>query len=255
MRSSREERDEQDSAPAALAAEAFDPEQAARRREMVEKQIRRRGIHDERVLAAMMAVPRHAFVAPELIGDAYLDRPAPIGAEQTISQPYVVASMTEALGFTGIERVLEIGTGSGYQTAVLGCCWPAEVYTRGEAMLGARAEAARERLARLGYRNVRYQVSDGTLGWPEEAPFGGIIVTAAAPQIPQPLAAQLAEGGRMVLPVGSTEDQELLLVRRQGGELTSRTLYPCRFVPLVGRYGWSAGARENVRGASEYVNP
>jgi protein-L-isoaspartate(D-aspartate) O-methyltransferase len=222
---------------------ALDAEQTARRREMVERQIRRRGIRDARVLAAMLAVPRHAFVAPEWIEEAYTDRPVAIGADQTISQPFIVASMTEALGLTGAERVLEIGTGSGYQTAVLSLL-AAEVYT--VESIASLGEAASQRLAQLGYRNVRFRIGDGTLGWPDASPFDAIVVTAASPRIPEPLAAQLAEAARMVLPIGSAESQEMSLVHRCGDEFTTRMLYPCRFVPLLGRFGWSLHAPGNA---------
>ena len=231
--------------PPAPSAEALDPEQTARRSEMVEQQIRRRGIRDPRVLAAMLAVPRHSFVSPDSIEEAYNDRPVPIGEDQTISQPYVVASMTEALELAGSERVLEIGTGSGYQTAILSAL-AAEVHTVEN--IASLAQDARQRLARLGYRNVHFHVGDGTLGWPEAAPYDAILVTAASPQIPAPLAEQLAEGGRMVVPLGSAETQQMARIRRHGGELITSLLYPCRFVPLIGRHGWNVGGVQNATG-------
>jgi protein-L-isoaspartate(D-aspartate) O-methyltransferase len=213
-----------------------DAEQLARRTDMVETQMRRRGIRDSRVLAAMLAVPRHAFVPVELASEAYKDEPLPIGEGQTISQPFMVASMTEALELSGSERVLEIGTGSGYQTAVLSLL-AREVHTvENHQTLSA---AAQERLLRLGYANVHFHVGDGTLGWPEAAPFDAIIVTAAAPLIPPPLLDQLVEGGRLLLPMGSVKTQDLARVRRHAGEIVTERLYPCRFVPLIGRYGWS----------------
>lgn len=213
-----------------------DSEQLARRSDMVERQMRRRGIRDSRVLAAMLAVPRHAFVPAELVDEAYKDQPLPIGEGQTISQPFMVASMTEALQLKGSERVLEIGTGSGYQTAVLSLL-AREVHTvENHPTL---SEAARERLSRLGYANVHFHVGDGTLGWPEAAPFDVIVVTAAAPLIPPPLRDQLVEGGRLLLPMGSAKMQDLARIRRHAGEVATERLYPCRFVPLIGRYGWS----------------
>ncbi len=214
----------------------LDPEQFAQREEMVERQMRQRGIRDPRVLAAVLAVPRHAFVPAEHIAAAYDDQPLPIGEGQTISQPYMVASMTEALQLSGSERVLEIGTGSGYQTAVLSLL-AREVHTvENHPALSAAAQA---RLQRLGYHNVFFHVGDGTLGWPEAAPFDAIMVTAAAPLIPPPLLAQLAEDGRLLLPLGPAATQELVRIRRKGGETTTERLYPCRFVPLIGQYGWS----------------
>ncbi len=212
------------------------------REEMVEKQIRRRGIADKRVLAAILEVPRHEFVPEELRAQAYDDKPLPIGEGQTISQPYMVASMTAALGLTGTERVLEIGTGCGYQAAVLSRL-AAEVYS-----VESRpplALAAQERLARLGYTNVHVHCGDGTLGLPECAPFDAILVTAAAPAVPAPLLEQLADGGRLVIPVGSEEHQELRLIRKLGGQVASRVIEECRFVPLVGRYGWREPSRND----------
>ena len=221
---------------ARLAGEAARAEgYAEQRRAMVEEQIRDRGVHSPRVLEAMLAVPRHLFVPEDYVAGAYSDQPLPIGEGQTISQPYMVAVMTEALELTGNERVLEVGTGSGYQAAVLSLL-AAEVYTiENHASL---ALAARQRLAQLGYTNVHVHAGDGTLGFPGAAPYGGIVVTAAAPKIPPPLVEQLAEGGRLVIPVGQADQQELLQVRKTGGKTTSGLLHYCRFVPLVGRYGW-----------------
>jgi protein-L-isoaspartate(D-aspartate) O-methyltransferase len=205
------------------------------RRTMVGEQIRERGVSSPRVLEALLVVPRHKFVPEEAVGAAYADQPLPIGEGQTISQPYMVAVMTEALELTGSERVLEVGTGSGYQAAVLSRL-AREVYTvESHASL---AVAARRRLARLDYGNVHVHAGDGTLGLPDAAPFDGIVVTAAAPKIPPPLLEQLAEGGRLVIPVGQADHQELLQVRKIGGETISRVLHYCRFVPLMGRYGW-----------------
>jgi len=208
---------------------------AEQRRAMVDEQIRERGVCSPRLIQALLAVPRHKFVPEESVGAAYADQPLPIGEGQTISQPYMVAVMTEAMELTGNERVLEVGTGSGYQAAVLSRL-AREVYTV-EAHTSL-ATAARHRLARLGYHNVHVHAGDGTLGLPEFAPFDAIVVTAAAPKIPPPLIELLAEGGRLVIPVGQSDHQELLQVRKTGGEITSLVLHYCRFVPLVGRHGW-----------------
>ena len=219
--------------PAAAAAAPADP--AARRREMVERQLRKRGIRDERVLEAMLSVPRHEFIPTELAGEAYSDRPLPIGHSQTISQPFMVAAMAQALELTGRERVLEVGAGSGYQAAVLSLL-AREIHT-----IEVHEDLALDtagRLRRLGYGNVYVHVGDGTLGWPEQAPFEAIVVTAAAPEIPPPLVGQLAEGGRLIIPVGTAEEQRLLRVEKREGLLSTRPLYHCRFVPLVGQYGW-----------------
>ncbi len=217
--------------PAGDAASDF----AAERRAMVEEQIQERGVGSPRLLAALLAVPRHLFVPEDYVAGAYSDQPLPIGEGQTISQPYMVAVMTEALELSGNERVLEVGTGSGYQAAVLSLL-AAEVYTvESHASL---ALAARQRLAQMGYANVHVHSGDGTMGLPEAAPFDAIVVTAAAPKVPLPLVEQLAEGGRLVIPVGQADQQELLQVRKTAGQITSRALHYCRFVPLVGRYGW-----------------
>ena len=178
---------------------------------------------------------RHEFVPPALAAEAYTDRPLPIGHEQTISQPFMVAAMTAALELSGGERVLEIGAGSGYQAAVLSLL-AREVHT--VEMHEDLATDTAERLRRLGYDNVHVHIGDGTLGWPDKAPFEAIVVTAAAPGIPPPLAAQLAEGGRLIIPVGTPDEQRLLRVVKHGEALTERELYHCRFVPLVGQYGW-----------------
>jgi protein-L-isoaspartate(D-aspartate) O-methyltransferase len=180
-------------------------------------------------------VARHEFVPLALAAEAYTDRPLPIGHEQTISQPFMVGAMTAALEISGGERVLEIGSGSGYQAAVLSLL-AREVHT--VEMHEDLANDTAERLRRLGYDNVQVHIGDGTLGWPDAAPFEAIVVTAAAPGIPPPLAAQLAEGGRLVIPVGTPDEQRLLRVVKHGDALTERELYHCRFVPLVGQYGW-----------------
>lgn len=209
---------------------------AARRRAMVEEQIRKRGVKSGVLLEAMTRVPRHLFVPEELASRAYEDRALGIGEQQTISQPYMVASMTEYLELRGDEGVLEVGTGSGYQAAILAEL-AREVITVEQNV--ALAESARARLDSLGYRNVRVEIGDGTFGWPEAAPFDGILVAAAAPAIPQPLVTQLADGGRLIIPVGASDKQMLMRVRKRGGEITQEKLFPCQFVPLLGRYGWA----------------
>jgi protein-L-isoaspartate(D-aspartate) O-methyltransferase len=203
---------------------------AAGRERMVKEQIEGRGIKDPLTLAALRKVPRHLFVPPSAAGEAYGDSPLPIGHGQTISQPYIVAFMTEALGLRGGESVLEVGTGSGYQAAVL-----AEIAGKVHTIeiVPELAEEARERLARLGYRNVEVRAGDGYLGWPEAAPFDAIIVGAAAPRIPEPLKQQLKDGGRLVLPVGD-EYQELIVVTRRGSLYDERRVLPVRFVPMTG---------------------
>ena len=196
---------------------------------MTETQIRARGVRDPAVLAAMAKVPRHLFVPEGLRRQAYVDEPLPIGEGQTISQPYIVAYMTEALALRGGEKVLEVGTGSGYQTAVLaeiaGTVWTVEIVEK----LALRARAA---LDALGYSNVRYRIGDGSAGWAEEAPFDAIMVTAAAARMPEDLEDQLAVGGRMIVPVG-TDSQELVLVRRGKTGIKRDSLLAVRFVPLV----------------------
>ena len=202
---------------------------------MIETQLRRRGIKDESVLRAMALVPRHEFVPLPSRDLAYADEPLAIGGGQTISQPYIVAAMTEALQLRGPERILEIGTGCGYQAAVLALL-SREVYS-----VECRPELARsaaERLQRLGYLNVHVHCGDGSQGLKEFAPYDAILVAAAAPCLPKPLLDQLSDGGRMIAPVGSEEHQELLLVARHGQDFSTQYREGCRFVPLVGRYGW-----------------
>jgi len=202
---------------------------------MVAQQLRGRGIRDERVLDAMARIPRHRFVPEIRQRYAYDDRPLDIGSAQTISQPYMVAVMTEALELAGVERVLEIGTGSGYQTAVLADL-AAEVLTvERHADLSERARGC---LAHAGIENVRFRVGDGTLGWPEEAPFDRIIVTAGAPKVPPALTDQVADGGLLVIPVGDAWGQELLRLRRKGDRLKRERLLRCVFVKLIGQQGW-----------------
>ncbi|MGH9773837.1 MAG: protein-L-isoaspartate(D-aspartate) O-methyltransferase [Candidatus Acidiferrales bacterium] len=207
----------------------------ALRRAMVEEQLRRRGIRDERVLRAMATVPRHEFVSAEMQFAAYGDQPLAIGLGQTISQPYMVAAMAAALELEGSERVLEVGAGSGYQAAVLALLAREVIAVE---FHDALADAARERLARLGYRNVRIEAGDGTLGFAASAPYDAILVTAAAPAIPPPLVEQLAENGRLVIPVGASEQQELRRLRKRDGKISDDVLLDCRFVPLLGRHGW-----------------
>jgi protein-L-isoaspartate(D-aspartate) O-methyltransferase len=202
---------------------------------MIETQLRRRGIIDAAVLAAIEGVPRHEFVAEEFRARAYDDVPLPIGDNQTISQPYIVAAMTAALRLRPSERVLEVGTGCGYQAAILSRL-AKEVFT--VERLPGLARSASGRLSRLGCANAHVHCGDGTLGLPEFGPFDAILVAAAAPAVPAPLLAQLAEGGRMVLPIGDPEHQELQLIEKQGTTLLKSTLEGCRFVPLVGCHGW-----------------
>ena len=206
---------------------------ALSRSEMVAQQLRARGIADARVLEAMGRVPRHEFVPPLLRGFAYADRPLPIGHDQTISQPYIVAFMTEALRPAPTDRVLEIGTGSGYQAAVLAELVAQVLTIEIVAPLGERA---RDDLARLGYRNVQVRVGDGYEGWPEHAPFDAIIVTCSPEHVPRPLVEQLRDGGRMIIPVGSQAlGQELYLLEKRGGKIERRSVLPVRFVPMTGK--------------------
>jgi protein-L-isoaspartate(D-aspartate) O-methyltransferase len=204
-------------------------EYARERRLMTDSQIRARGVCSPLVLAAMNKVPRHLFVPESLRGQAYADEPLPIGDGQTISQPYIVAYMTDALGLRGGEKVLEIGTGSGYQTAILAEI-AAEVWT--VEIVEKLALRARAILDGLGYGNIRYGIGDGSAGWPEPAPFEAVIVTAAAPCLPEALEDQLGVGGRMIVPVG-TDLQELVLVRRGQEAVERERLLAVRFVPLV----------------------
>lgn len=209
------------------------------RQQMVEQQLRARGIRDERVLAAMRSVPRHEFVHEIDREHAYEDRPSEIGENQTISQPYIVAVMLEALELDPDDRVLEIGTGSGYQTAIL-----AELASRVYSVERHRAlgESAGSRLSGLGYRNVQIFVRDGSRGLAEFSPYDAIVVSAAAPKIPESLFAQLREGGRMVIPVGGPETQQLQLVAKEKGAASILVIEGCRFVPLVGREGYGTGS-------------
>jgi len=209
---------------------------AAKRQKMVSSQLRRRGIRDERVLAAMERVPRHEFVEEHFRFRAYDDDPLPIGEGQTVSQPFMVAYMLEALEVTPEHHVLEVGTGTGYQAALLADL-ARDVITIERH--GSLADAARRNLDRLGYRNVTVITGDGTQGWSEAAPYDRIIVAAAAPRVPPSQFEQLAEGGKLIVPVGSTELQEVLLVEKKDGRPLTRQLEGCRFVPLIGTEGFS----------------
>lgn len=208
------------------------------RRKMVQEQLLSRGITDRRVLEAMEQVPRHRFVPPAYQHLAYVDGPLPIGEGQTISQPYMVALMSSLLELAGEEIVLEVGTGSGYQAAVLAAL-AGQVFTveRHPPLV----ESARRIFSELGIENVTVVQGDGSRGYPEKAPYQGILVTAAAPQVPRPLFEQLAEGGRLVLPVGGVRGQNLHVWRRQGERFESRSVAPVAFVPLRGEHGWSEG--------------
>jgi protein-L-isoaspartate(D-aspartate) O-methyltransferase len=208
---------------------------AAERQLMIETQIRKRGVSSPRVLEAMASVRRHEFVPVKFRSYAYADKPLPIGEGQTISQPYMVAAMTEALELDGSERVLEIGTGSGYQAAVLSLLAHQVITVESHTSL---ALAAQERLTNLGYSNVHVHNGDGSAGFPDSAPYDAILVTAGAPEIPLIFAGQLREGGRLVIPVGDRDNQELVRAQMENGELKSRVLFHCKFVPLLGRYGW-----------------
>lgn len=202
---------------------------------MIEEQLVSRGITDTRVLGAMAQIERHLFVEEALQERAYDDKPLPIGSRQTISQPFMVGLMTQTLGLQGHERILEIGTGCGYQTAVLAEL-AANVFSIER--ISTLAVRARNLLDRLGYYNVATRVGDGTLGWSDEAPFDAIVVTAGTPQVPRPLIAQLADRGRLVFPIGEEELQTLVRIRKEGERLREEYFGECRFVKLVGRYGW-----------------
>jgi len=202
---------------------------------MVQEQLVARGIHDPRVIEAMRKIPRHLFVDPGLAKRSYDDSALPIGEKQTLSQPYIAARMTEALKLTGSEKVLEIGTGSGYQTALLAeLCF--NVFS--VEMIRALSRKARILLDRLGYQNIALHVGDGTLGWSDHGPYDGIIVTAAAPNVPNPLIMQLSMGGRMVIPIGDDQSQTLLRITHKEDRFETEELGDCRFVKLWGKYGW-----------------
>ncbi len=213
----------------------IEPYETARLR-MVQDQLLARDIRDPRTLAAMTEVPRHFFVDDAMQGRAYGDHPLPIGAGQTISQPYIVAYMTQALGFLGQEKVLEIGTGSGYQAAILSrMCRQVFTVERINSLLAG----ARRIFDRLRYFNIRAKLDDGTLGWPEFAPYDAIIVTAGGPEIPEPLIAQLADPGRLIIPVGDQNEQVLQLLEKKEGQVAVTSLAGVRFVDLVGEHGWN----------------
>jgi protein-L-isoaspartate(D-aspartate) O-methyltransferase len=223
------------------------PDFATARSDMVARQIRARGIDSPRLLEAMGAVARHEFVPEAALASAYSDEPLPIGSGQTISQPFMVGLMTNALWLTGTERVLEIGGGCGYQAAVLSLLAGEVIVVE---LQPALACAARERLARLGYANVRVEEGDGSLGWAAGAPYDAILVSAAAPAIPPPLIEQLAEGGRLVVPVGGSDRQDLVRIVKRAGGLAQESLCACRFVPLLGRHGWPASVLDAVQGSA-----
>jgi len=213
-----------------------DVKESSPQEEMIRRQVIDRGIHDERVLNALRAVPREKFFAADIANEAFADRAAPIGHGQTISQPYMVALMTERLDVQPSQKVLEIGTGSGYQTAILAKL-AAEVYSieRVKPLL----DEAWHRLMDMNIRNVHFRHGDGTLGWPEAGPFDRMLIAAGAPTLPRELLLnQLKDGGLAVLPIGPADEQMLVTVRRQGSKLETTEVCPCRFVKLVGREGW-----------------
>jgi protein-L-isoaspartate(D-aspartate) O-methyltransferase len=205
------------------------------RRRMVAEQLIPGGVKDQRVLDVMGRVPREAFIDPGMADQAYEDRPLHIGMGQTISQPLIVAMMTEVLELKGNEKVLEIGTGSGYQAAILAEL-AREVFTIER--IDVLSIRARKAIHKLMYKNIKFRIGDGTLGWPEEAPFDAIMVTAGAPVIPETLSKQLSDGGRLVIPVGGEAVQELLLITRHGESFATKFITGCRFVKLIGLHGW-----------------
>ena len=205
------------------------------REKMVKNQLIPRGITDQGVLKAMGKIHRHLFVEEALIGEAYNDHPLPIGHKQTISQPYIVALMTQALELTGKEKTLELGTGSGYQAAILAEL-SEKVYTIER--LRPLMEKARKLLGELGYNNILFKAFDGTLGWKEHEPYDAIMVTAGAPKIPETLPGQLADGGRIIIPIGDKYSQELIKVTRKKNRYKEKNLGGCRFVDLIGEHGW-----------------
>lgn len=209
---------------------------SGQRRKMIEEHLIRRGIKDLAVAEAMSRIPRHLFVQESFQHQAYGDHPLPIGGNQTISQPYVVGLMTEALHLTGKERVLEIGTGSGYQTAVLAEL-AEQVFTIER--IKSIGMAAQKRLTQLGYTNIIYKVFDGTYGWRDQGPYDAILVAASAPDIPAALIEQLKDTGRLVAPIGEKNDQNLVLLSKNGSKTTRKSLGNCTFVPLIGKFGWT----------------
>ena len=205
------------------------------REKMVKKQLIPRGISDPEVLKAMAKIPRERFIDASLRAEAYSDHPLPIGHGQTISQPYIVALMTEGLQLTGVEKTMELGTGSGYQAAILAEL-SARVFTIER--IKPKQERARKILNELGYTNILFKVFNGTLGWEEHAPYDAIMVTAGAPAVPESLLNQLAEGGRLLIPVGDRHSQELIRLTKKGKNLIRRSFGGCRFVSLIGEQGW-----------------
>ena len=202
---------------------------------MVEEQLVERGINDLRLLEVVSRVPRHLFVQESLQHRAYGDTPLPIGENQTISQPYIVGAMTEALDLKGEERVLEIGTGSGYQTAIIAeLC--SQVFTIER--LNNLSRKAQNVLESLNYMSIVFKMFDGTYGWPDQAPFDAILITASAPEIPGSLVKQLGDGGRLVAPIGEADIQKLVVLTKNGDCVSHRDLGDCKFVPLIGKYGW-----------------
>ena len=208
---------------------------AGQRRKMVEEQLVERGVKNLSVLEAMSRVPRPLFAQDSLQHRAYGDTPLPIGENQTISQPYIVGAMTEALALKGEERVLEIGTGSGYQTAIIAeLC--RQVFTIER--LNNLSRKAQNILESLNYMNIVFKMFDGTYGWPDQAPFDAILITASAPEIPDSLVKQLGDGGRLVAPIGGADKQKLVVLTKKGDRVSRRDLVNCKFVPLIGKYGW-----------------
>ena len=210
---------------------------AGQRRKMVEEQLVERGIKDLRVQEAMSRVPRHLFAQESLEHRAYGDTPLPIGENQTLSQPYIVGAMTEALALKGEERVLEIGTGSGYQTAIIAEL-ARQVFTIER--LNNLSRKAQKILEGLSYMNIVFKMFDGTYGWPDQAPFDAILITASAQEIPESLIKQLGDGGRLVAPIGEADKQKLVLLTKNKERVSRKDLGDCKFVPLIGKYGWQA---------------
>jgi len=218
-----------------MPSRSIPPDFAWAREKMVQEQIIARGVTDARVIEAMRRIPRHLFVDAGLMSRAYDDSALPIGEKQTLSQPCMVARMTEALALTGMEKALEVGTGSGYQTALLAeLCF--NVFSVEK--IRSLSRLARALFDRLEYQNIALHVGDGTIGWSDHAPYDAIMVTGGAPALPKPLLEQLAFGGRMVIPVGDAQNQALLRIRRDSGGFHQEEIGDCRFVKLLGKYGW-----------------
>jgi len=204
---------------------------------MVDVQLAHRGIKDKRVLDAMRKVPRHLFVPSELASVAYADQPLSIGQSQTISQPYMVALMSECLRLRGGEKILELGTGSGYQTAILAELGSSVCTIE---RINTLSMGAQKTLKHLGYENIKFKIGDGTLGWSENVPYDGIMITAGAPKVSQVLIDQLSEGGRIVIPVGNSFSQELVVVSKINKKIRTKNICGCMFVPLIGKHGWNS---------------